>query len=187
MISLRSIPLSLAIWSISRFRPSMRRTLSRARVRREVVARELVDPVGLRDLRERDLDTRARPPSMRATAGLEARRSAPRKRRRPSSGRRVSIVHLAAARAQRNPSRAPAPGRGPATTPPGDTAPRSRRPRRAGCRSRATPRRSARSTRARRPRGVSIVTRSSHGARPRVSTRRPARSPRRVRPVRSAR
>src|SRR5262245_59299776 len=76
MISLRSIPLSLAIWSISRFRPSMAAPSSGARVRSEVVTRELVDRMRLGDLVERDgdlasLDRQAR------LAGLEAEQPAP--------------------------------------------------------------------------------------------------------------
>ena len=107
MISLGSIPLSFATWSISRFRPSIgwpppRCTRSRAapsallvripRLRaREVGAREVVDPVSARHLAERDLErrprrrarARSRPRSSRAGRGSAAG---------PSSGRRVSTL-----------------------------------------------------------------------------------------------
>src|SRR5262245_57613144 len=53
MISLRSRPLSLAIWSISRLRFSMRQPSFSARLR-EVRARETIDRVGPRHLLEGD-------------------------------------------------------------------------------------------------------------------------------------
>src|SRR5262245_36451194 len=76
MISLRSIPLSLAIWSISRFRPSMAAPSSGARVRSECVRRELVDRVRLGDLFEGDGDVASLDRQARL-AGLEAEQPAP--------------------------------------------------------------------------------------------------------------